>query len=878
MKKILLLLPLFLIQFNLTAQTFPKTEFRGTWIASVYNLDWPKTRGIAQHTTQKNELTSLLDTLKRTGINALILQVRPNCDALYSSNYDPWSYWLTGSEGTAPNPLWDPLTFAVEEAHKRGMELHAWINPYRVKEGVNTAVHSSHIIYQQPSWILTVGGEQKKILNPGLEAVRNYLVNVILDIVNNYDIDGIHFDDYFYPYSPNQITTEDAQTFSDYPRGFTNIGDWRRDNVNILIEAINNAILSSSKPYVKFGISPFGIWKSGTPTGITGTSAYNSIYCDAIAWLQNGSIDYLMPQLYWKISGSQDYDKLMNWWADSVYSNNRLFYPGQQFTASYDNYELPAQMKLNRANNKVKGNSLFRADRFVTNMFGFKDSLINNYYKYKAIVPSLNWKNSIIPNPPVNLTASSAVNGILLNWTAPAAASDGDLPRYYAIYRSNTSNINIAQPQNLISILFSNVTSYLDTDVMTEETFYYAVTSIDPYRNESVKSNEASLQSLTVIENFESGVGLFNTAPTFSGSTTGILAQSSASHSTSTSYVGSGSLQVTLKDNTSSSNNWTVRLLSGSGTPSNNVLLNSNGYIGYWLKTNSAPTGAEVSIAIREGGVAGAPIERGVKKSVINDNNWNLYQWNLSDNNEWESFTGNGNIDSTSFTLDAIFLYAPNDSPDWTLYIDYVAHDLIHPLPVQLVNFTADVHNNNVTLNWQTATEINNYGFEIERTPHIPPFEKGGNMGGWEKIGFVEGHGNSNSPKEYSFTDNHLPAGNYSYRLKQIDNDGSFEYSQIIKIDIILPDEFILYQNYPNPFNPVTKIKFSIPYGVDTFGKTSLKIYNILGDEVTTFFNETKAPGIYEIEFNAENISSGVYFYQLRSGSFVQTKKMILLR
>ena len=207
MRFFLLLAACIFITYPSFAITAPKREFRGTWISTVYNLDWPSTRGNV--TSQKTELIKLLDSLKSAGINALFFQVRTACDALYDSPYEPWSYWLTGTQGTAPSPYYDPLAFAITEAHNRGMELHAWFNPYRAVEGSAT-LSSAHVVNQHPEWILTVG--TKKILNPGLQAVRDYNLQVIMDVVNRYDIDGVHFDDYFYPYSPNNITTEDNGT------------------------------------------------------------------------------------------------------------------------------------------------------------------------------------------------------------------------------------------------------------------------------------------------------------------------------------------------------------------------------------------------------------------------------------------------------------------------------------------------------------------------------------------------------------------------------------------------------------------------------------------------------------------------------------------
>ncbi|MGH7451691.1 MAG: glycoside hydrolase family 10 protein, partial [bacterium] len=300
------LLPIILtISFITPINTFatdnpPKREFRGAWIATVINLDWPSTPGLAPG-TQRGELMRLLDELQAAGINAVMFQVRSECDAMYASTIEPWSYWLTGGQGRAPSPFYDPLQFAVQEAHKRGMELHAWLNPYRsVREIGSYANAANHVSVQHPEWLFRAGNT--RVLDPGLPMVRAYVTSVVMDVVNRYDVDGIHFDDYFYPYPPDQISNQDDATFANYSRGFTNRGDWRRDNVNLLIKMIHDSI-QVVKPYVKFGISPFGIWRNGIPTGITGLDAYNTIYCDALAWLQQQTIDYLTPQLYWPFGG-----------------------------------------------------------------------------------------------------------------------------------------------------------------------------------------------------------------------------------------------------------------------------------------------------------------------------------------------------------------------------------------------------------------------------------------------------------------------------------------------------------------------------------------------------------------------------------------------
>ncbi len=228
----------------------------------------------------------MLDQLKATGISCVVFQVRPACDALYASPYEPWSYWLTGTQGAGPAVEFDPLAFAIAEAHKRGMELHAWFNPYRAEKTIGQfTLAANHVVKQHPDWILTFPSSKLKILDPGLPQVREFNAKIVADIVRRYDVDGVHADDYFYPYDPT-ITTEDAATFQNYSRGFTNIGDWRRDNVNLQMKMLMDSV-NAIKPYVKFGMSPFGIWKNGVPPGIIGLDAYSTLFADAIAWLHD---------------------------------------------------------------------------------------------------------------------------------------------------------------------------------------------------------------------------------------------------------------------------------------------------------------------------------------------------------------------------------------------------------------------------------------------------------------------------------------------------------------------------------------------------------------------------------------------------------------
>ncbi len=501
----------------------PKREFRAAWLATVVNLDWPSSRTLST-ANQKLELTKLLDSLQLYGVNTVIFQIRTECDALYNSAIDPWSYWLTNSQGTPPSPFYDPLEFAVSEAHKRGMELHAWFNPYRAERVVgNYPKASNHVTVLHPDWVIQIS--TFKFLNPGLPSVRNYVSSVIYDVVNRYDIDGVHFDDYFYPYPSNQITNQDSLTFIQYPNGFTNIGDWRRNNVNVLIKQVNDTI-QSIKRWVKFGISPFGIWKNGVPPGITGLDAYSTIYCDAMAWLKAHSIDYLTPQLYWKFGGSQDYAKLQPWWADSAAFYGRHYYPGHALYnvdpsgANWSASEIPNQIRFDRANPKVQGGVFFRAKSYTANYKGVTDSLKNNLYKYKALLPIMSWKDTIPPNPPKYLRYENLTgNQIKLIWDLPQTAVDGDTASRYVVYRFNSSNIQSSDLNNPINILNIIGSKEYIPPIPPNPTgvYYYVVTSLDRNYNESSISNVLIVDPLNpiytlninaLIEGFYNGISM----------------------------------------------------------------------------------------------------------------------------------------------------------------------------------------------------------------------------------------------------------------------------------------------------------------------------------------------------------------------------------
>ena len=482
------------------AQAPPKREFRGAWIATVTNIDWPSSPGISSQ-VQQSQLTSLLDKLANAGINAVILQVRPACDAFYASPYEPWSSWLTGSQGTPPSSYYDPLQFAVQEAHKRGMELHAWFNPYRVKLSATSPslLDSTNVSVLHPDWALKCP-DGYVFLDPGLPQVRDHVARVIADVVRRYDIDGVHMDDYFYPYPEHGFTTGDSATFQLSARGFAypdSLAPWRRDNVNLLIKQVYDSI-QAIKPAVKMGMSPFGIWKSNVPTGIGGTSAYDVLYCDAVAWLSGKYIDYIAPQLYWPFGGGQDYGKLQPWWASVA--NGRHLYTGN--ISSVGTSQLGLQINFNRSTH-AQGDIIFSARSISGNAGGLADSLRYDYYASAAIIPVMAWKDTIAPNAPANLTASvnPGTGAYQLAWDPPAAAIDGDTARRYVVYRFTNLTYQPGDLENSANLLALTGQSTAVPPTRIDSVslqYYFAVSALDENNNESTLSNVVPIGSTVV--------------------------------------------------------------------------------------------------------------------------------------------------------------------------------------------------------------------------------------------------------------------------------------------------------------------------------------------------------------------------------------------
>jgi uncharacterized lipoprotein YddW (UPF0748 family) len=436
--------------FACTALSFgqqPRTEFRAAWVASVENIDWPSKRGLSPD-SQRAEFIRLLDLHKQNGLNAVVVQVRPAADALYPSSYEPWSEWLSGVQGKAPSPYYDPLAFMIEETHKRGMEFHAWCNPYRaVYSIVKSSVSAGHITRTHPEWFLSYGGT--RYFDPGNKEVQQYVAQVIRDIVHRYPVDAIHFDDYFYPYRiPGKEFPDDA-SFARYGNGMSK-EDWRRSNVDSIIVLLGQ-VIKEEKKYCKFGISPFGVWRNiardtaGSETQ-AGQTNYDDLYADILLWLKNGWIDYVAPQLYWEFGFRHaPYEVLLDWWARHCFGRQcyvglGIFKAGST-PAWRDKTLLPREIQAYRNYPQVQGAIYFSSSSFSTNPYGWNDSLRRHYYSYPALIPPMPWIDSVPPTEPVTRNEFDEKDSVMTSWLSKG--SPNDELRGFAIYHSSTPVLNI---------------------------------------------------------------------------------------------------------------------------------------------------------------------------------------------------------------------------------------------------------------------------------------------------------------------------------------------------------------------------------------------------------------------------------------------------
>ncbi len=380
-------------------------EFRAAWIATVANINWPSKSGLTTQ-QQQREAIQLLDLLKKNNYNAVIFQARPQADALYKSDLEPWSFFLTGTVGKAPEPYYDPLEFWINAAHERGMELHVWLNPYRAHHSTGGPLSEKSLVKKHPDFVVGLKNGMWW-MDPSKQATQDHSSAVVMDIVKRYNIDGIHFDDYFYPYASYNKGQDfpDAASYQEYLKsgGKLTKPDWRREEINLFVERIYKEI-KAEKPEVKFGISPFGIWRPGFPKSIKGMDQYNELYADAKLWLNKGWIDYFMPQLYWKINQTaQSFPVLLGWW-DEENTQKRHLWPGLNLDFGGDSQNIDEtinQIMLTRGMlTDSKGNAHWSIAPLIKYP-NLAKGILDGPYKNEALVPASPWLNSEIPKQPL---------------------------------------------------------------------------------------------------------------------------------------------------------------------------------------------------------------------------------------------------------------------------------------------------------------------------------------------------------------------------------------------------------------------------------------------------------------------------------------------
>lgn len=472
--------------FSATAQSFeePLREFRGVWIATVGNIDWPSGKGLSVE-QQKAEILNMFDIIRQNNMNAVVVQIRPSADAFYASSYEPWSVYLTGRQGTPPSPYYDPLEFMIEEAHKRCIEFHAWFNPYRaLVTSTKNPNPSNHITWQHPEWFVDYGG--KRYFDPGIPEVKAYFIKVVMDVVKRYDVDAIHFDDYFYPYRVGKTEFPDWRTYQKYGKDLSK-DDWRRTNVNQLVRDMSRAI-KNEKPWVKFGISPFGVWRNQSvdPEGSlthAGQTNYDDLFADILLWQKEGWIDYCLPQLYWERGNrSADFSVLIDWWNQhaykrSVYIGLGVYKLGSKKGVWQSTTEITDQVETTRQYPRVSGSCMYSMNALVKNKYNINHALQTKVFKHPALVPSMPWLEGFHPVRAEVQIRETRQGDKILEWHT----RKGDW--MYAIYK--LPNPHDIFKKELVAI--TRETHYIVPS--KDENYFYAIGTLDRLYNESELSD-----------------------------------------------------------------------------------------------------------------------------------------------------------------------------------------------------------------------------------------------------------------------------------------------------------------------------------------------------------------------------------------------------
>jgi len=472
-----------------------KHEFRGAWIQTAYQGEYQT----MSPEELKKDFIRKLDYLQACGINALIFQVRPEADAFYHSEIEPWSRFYTGEQGRAPEGNFDLMNFLIEECHKRAMEFHAWLNPYRVCTNLNAKLADNHIYHSNPGRCVIYNNQI--LFDPGIPENREFICSVVRDIVLRYDVDAIHMDDYFYPYPVANTPFPDDNSFRKYglTKGYTEKqrNDWRRENVNLLVSELKRTILLV-KPWVRFGISPFGIYrnKKSTPdqsgSETNGLQNYDDLYADILLWVKQGWIDYNMPQLYWEIGHTAaDYKTLIRWWNNNA--NNRPLYIGQDVARTMKADQLSEKMSLEKQMKQIEGHCFWPANELLWNNKGVSDSLKMDYHRYPALIPPYTHLHDKSPKDVSRLKAEWSPDGYILHWDAKQSRTNPELASYFVIYRfGDKETVNLNDPSKIVAITKDK--KYLLPYKRGVEKYTYIITAVDRFHNESIKGKSKKVK------------------------------------------------------------------------------------------------------------------------------------------------------------------------------------------------------------------------------------------------------------------------------------------------------------------------------------------------------------------------------------------------
>ena len=485
MKNLKIIILILLLQTKLFSQESPKREMRAAWISTVDNIDWPSKPGLSDK-QMKSEMIAILDNLRSNNLNTVIFQIRPTADAYYKSTKEPASHWITGTQGVAPG--FDPLQMMIDEAGKRGMNVHVWLNPYRVqKDTTKEVLAKTHLYFKKPELFLTYG--KSRYFNPGYKETRDFVASVVGEIVRKYDIQAVHMDDYFYPYKIAGQEFPDEKAFAKEPRQFKDKDDWRRDNVDLIIKQIRDTIIAN-KPEVEFGISPFGVWRNiakdseGSNT-VAGATNYDDLYANILKWQKENWIDYVTPQLYWHIGFDRaNFEVLAKWWAAHKYGANVYVGHGDykiSNTAKEPEWRSPdqivKQIKMIRTMPQIDGSMHFTASTFLKKGDTLRNPLIEKQYKYIALTPEANRIIRIKPLPPTNAVLAKKGNNASLTWKA--AISD----KKYVIYKFPKGKLT--DFSNPVHIYYVTTETKLEVQNADLEHYIYAVSALSQTQTES---------------------------------------------------------------------------------------------------------------------------------------------------------------------------------------------------------------------------------------------------------------------------------------------------------------------------------------------------------------------------------------------------------